>query len=306
MAKVCFLLGIMPRSGTNFVENQLRLHPSCAAPGPVWEDFLVGSASSLKFFVNKLSGKWDGSWFTHYDFDCYARLERNIGKGLESFLLEQLTEKDNIEYLISKTPTVAGLENFQRFFSDCKLLLVVRDGRAVVESGQRTFDWDFEKAVYDWCLNARKIIKYMEVFPQGAFIVRYEELCDRPAETMAAINEYLGIDFRLYPLEAQQQLPVSGSSELKATEGGVHWQPVSRSGDFDPLMRFAHWSPWRHKVFGFLANAEMSKMGYGSTRELSALDRILVALYLATWPLRSFPVICYHAIKNRKLILKTN
>ena len=42
-----FSLGIMPRCGTNFLSNQLLLHPDCAPPEPLWEGYLPAHADRL-------------------------------------------------------------------------------------------------------------------------------------------------------------------------------------------------------------------------------------------------------------------
>ena len=41
-----FILGIMPRSGTNFLHQLITLHPACVS-SPVWEDFLIYPAPLL-------------------------------------------------------------------------------------------------------------------------------------------------------------------------------------------------------------------------------------------------------------------
>ncbi len=306
MAKVCFLLGIMPRCGTNFAENQLILSPDCKSPGPIWEDFLVSNSASLGRFSKNTCHYWNPDWFGGSSTDYQSNLEKSLGRGIESFLLSQLSADDDIDYLISKTPTVKGIENFPRYFEDTKLIIIIRDGRAVVESGQRSFDWDFEKSVLDWKSNAKKIQQFMQGNPGKALLVKYEDLFISPEATIREICDYLDLDFARYPLDAMHDLPVSGSSDLKGKEGEIHWQAVKKDESFDPLKRASSWSSWKHKVFDYIASREMNAFGYDSKRDLSAIDRLAIPLYLLTWPLRALPAVLYHAIKNRKLIIKTN
>lgn len=306
MAKVCFLLGIMPRCGTNVLENYLRLHPDCSAPGPVWEDFLVSSTTKINPVLKQLQGRWDNYWFRDTTENYLSRLERCIGQGLVSFLLSQLNEGCDVKYLISKTPTVKGLNNYQRFFSGERLVVIVRDGRSLIESGQRSFDWNFEKAAFDWAKNARNILAFTECFPDSACLVKYEQLCSDTPMVLEKICNYMLLDYRKYPIDDAMSLPVSGSSDLKENGGKLHWKPTEKTKEFNSLNRFSAWSVWRHKVFNFFAAKEMIELGYVIENRNSFLDQLMVAVYLGLSPLWILPYTAYKLIVNKTLVLKTN
>ena len=53
-----FILGIMQRSGTNYLYNLLLLHPDCRDPAPVWEDYFVHHADLVSKFIKALSRQW--------------------------------------------------------------------------------------------------------------------------------------------------------------------------------------------------------------------------------------------------------
>ncbi len=306
MTKVCFILGIMPRSGTNFLENQLKLHPSCHSPGPIWEDFLISQLPALSRLVKKLNKQWDPRWFENNAADYSANCKASMGKGMEDFLLSQLDNSTPVKYLISKTPTVAGIEHFQHYFPDSKLLIVIRDGRSLIESGQRSFSWDFEKSAFDWSRNVRKIMDYLDINPMKSILIKFEDLCHNPQENMENIMEYLALDFQNYPQNKLDDLPVSGSSELKNKSKGLHWKPVKKDKTFKPTQRHCNWSNWKTKVFYYIAGREMTSVGYDFNVEITMLDKILIPLFLSTWPLRAFPKACFYLLKERKFILKTN
>jgi hypothetical protein len=296
----------MPRCGTNFLENQLRLYPGCSAPGPVWEDFLISNSSILKKYTKNIGRCWDSYWFRNTNQDYISLLERSMGKGLETFLLHQLSENDSSEYLITKTPTVKGIENFSKYFKGIKLIIIIRDGRSVVESGQKSFDWNFEKAVIDWRSNAKKIIEFMDNNPDESLLIKYEDLCSNPEDVIREICEYLEIDFNKFPLRELNNLPISGSSELRGNEGGIHWQAVKKDSKFKPLQRFSNWSPWKHKLYNYIAGKEMKRLGYHIEEKHSFYDHFIIPFYLLLWPLKSIPVVLYFALRYRKLIIKTN
>lgn len=55
-----FIHGILPRSGTNFLWDLLRLHPDCApARVPVDEDWFLAHSDHLVHFVDDVGAAWD-------------------------------------------------------------------------------------------------------------------------------------------------------------------------------------------------------------------------------------------------------
>jgi hypothetical protein len=42
----------------------------------------------------------------------------------------------------------------------------------------------------------------------------------------------------------------------------VHWDPVPKGADFQPLLRFAHWSKAQHQRFNWIAGRELGLFGY--------------------------------------------
>ena len=62
--------------------------------------------------------------------------------------------------LITSTPSVENIHNFFKLFPNVPLLILVRDGRAVVESGVRSFNWNYEQAIREWNRSAQTIIRF--------------------------------------------------------------------------------------------------------------------------------------------------
>ena len=52
------ILGMMPRSGTNFLSDLLCLHPDCAVPDPVLEDYLLHHEDILERYVDSVRWGW--------------------------------------------------------------------------------------------------------------------------------------------------------------------------------------------------------------------------------------------------------
>src|SRR3990172_9928745 len=57
-----FILGILPRSGTNFLNNLLLCHPDCEYPGIVWEDYYLASADLLQRYSERVYRRWPPDW----------------------------------------------------------------------------------------------------------------------------------------------------------------------------------------------------------------------------------------------------
>ncbi|MFM7022552.1 MAG: hypothetical protein ACKOXB_06200 [Flavobacteriales bacterium] len=82
-ARVIFILGIMPRSGTHFLGNLLCHHPDCIASAIPEDGLVVRSNSFTKFVKQNIH-----QWHIHNDLpDIPAKdlLTESIGEGLVSF-----------------------------------------------------------------------------------------------------------------------------------------------------------------------------------------------------------------------------
>ncbi|WNC68458.1 sulfotransferase [Thalassotalea nanhaiensis] len=292
MLKVCFVLGVMPRCGTNFLQNMLRLHTSCYAPGPVWEDFVISQLDILFRYSQRVSNNWDPYWFRNAETNHKDLLMQCLGQGIQDFLKLQVKNsnpKNEIEYIISKTPSLKGIDKYSLFFKNCKFIMIMRDGRSVVASGEKSFSWDFELAAIQWKLNAKKIKKFKKMNDinfDTFLLIKFENLIVEPENQFKKMIEYLGLSLNDFDFSKLKSLPVSGSSDLKSSSKAMHWKPVSKENKFDPLNRFSNWSLNRKKIFHYIAKNEMEYFGYHSDIALSYWDRVWISLYLLIWPIK--------------------
>lgn len=297
--RVVFLLGIMPRSGTNFLAELLCRHPDCGATFHITEDFLLANAHHLETFVNSVHHSWSLLW-GEYDASLKEPLLRALGHGLEQYLYEQ-TEADWLEahrgsdtwpdtvkvrpkVRIARTPSVENLELFTRL-TDAKAIVIIRDGRSVVESGMRSFGWWFEDALQRWASEAKRIIDVANSSPQ-IYCVRYEDLLDdRPGELHKLFN-FISVDPNLYDYEAE--VPVRGSSTFFNKQQGINWHDTKPDESFDPRQRWQHWSRSRRARFSWVAAKEMRGLGYQLEDELNGFWRIYNIYIDTIWPLRKW------------------
>ena len=255
-----FILGIMPRCGTNYLSDLLLLHPDCVPRDTVWEDFTIAHADLLMRYSDRVVQNWDPAWGvcgkTRDEFNA------SLGSGLSSFL--KLHSRGH--RVVSKTPRVDNIDLFFRFFPDAPLVILVRDGRAILESGIRSFGWNREANLHSIARAAKKIGDFKREHDDRVHryrIVHYEDLWQKPAGEMREILNFLGLETDTYDFEKAAQLPIRGSSELvHQSDELLHWDPVDKTPDFDPLSRFEHWSPAMHYRYNRVAGKHIESLGY--------------------------------------------
>ncbi len=286
-----FILGISQRSGTNYLADLLSLHPDCGRPSPLWEDHVLGHAELLLSYARTLCRRWSRQvagpplaaeagrrcpWPDRIH-ESIAHLHPQLCRALGSGVVATLQSLTGRKRLVTKTPSVHNLPLFFDLFPGACLLILVRDGRAVVESGVRSFGWDYESAMHNWARAARTVLAFTqkEGGPPGKYLlVRYEDLVAGGEVQVRRLLDFLGLDACAYDFAAAARLPVKGSSELKAA-GEMHWRPVEKGADFDPLGRWKNWPRARHERFNWLAGTYLGQLGYeamqyGGRRRLSA------------------------------------
>lgn len=277
--KICFIIGVDNRSGTNFTFKLLREHPQCTGPGPIWEDKFLFFSGKLRNYVNVQYRSWNRRWAVDKKIGGQEILLRHLGNSIEDFLKLQITksaakpntsgqnpaESDPPKILLTKSPKPRGIDNFFDLFPNAYLVLLIRDGRAVVESGVRTFGWNYEDAMQRWRNNAQIIIDFEEKYKgmhKNYILLKYEDLVINQENSLIKVFNFLGLDPELFDFDKARSLGVSGSSDLRKGGGDVHWVPTGKNPDFNPLSRFSNWDRKRHARFNWIAEKQMNKFGY--------------------------------------------
>jgi len=260
-----FIIGVHRRCGSNFLTGALKLLGHIQEPQPLAEDYLLEYSSLLMEYVQRTCDKRYKKRFTaEKDFHaCQQRLCRRLGDGLRNFLRDYISPGAR---LITHTPDTDYLEYFPDFFPDAQLVLLVRDGRDVVESAARS--WPSESYSYwmrSWARGARRLLDFMHGVGQHHadkwLLVRYEDLLtDR--QVMENVLRFLGEDPAEYPWEKFENLPLRGSSTERGGRAELHWDPVPKRKDFNPIGRWRSWSRWRRWQFRRIAAREMIELGY--------------------------------------------
>ncbi len=257
------VLGVMPRSGTNFVRDILALHPdTCADPGGLHEFPLLHTARHaamfrrdyIQYFPSSADavGRWDllamlaGAWFRELQHEAGNR------------------------HIVLKSPHVQNLSLAPHVFADVRLILCLRDGRDVVDSWTSTFDQarlgrkTFDQLATEWSLAAQAIL---DCEPGGPgyhprmMVVRYEQLQAGDAALVARMLEHGDLAPERYDFEAYEALPVRGSSRSTAAAERT-WSPQEKDQDFRPVGRWTSWPERRRARFDRIAGSVLERAGY--------------------------------------------
>ncbi len=292
------LLSACPRSGSNYLENLLLLHPHCRK-SKVPEDFFLANSETLLNFCRSVAESWDEWWLERLGGP--SRLAAHIGTALLRFADPGPEEERPAGdfRLILRSPTTEGIATAATLFPTARVLVLVRDGPATVESGRRSFGWPYEEAMLAWRQSVRRVLSLLASGDgPRCQLIRFEDLAADPAHELAQAIAFLGLDPALYPFNRVDEIPVLGSSSFGRTDGeGVHWRPVPKDSSFNPLARAQSWPPHRLARFAWLAGAEQCKLGYFVSRLSSmgpvwnvVLDGLYgarrIAIQIALLPLR--------------------
>jgi hypothetical protein len=268
------LLSACPRSGSNYLEQLLSLHPQCRK-SKVPEDFFLANSETLLNFCRSVADSWDDWWLQRLGGP--SRLAMHIGSALLRFADPCSEEERPLDdsRLMLRSPTTEGIAAATSLFPNAQVLVLVRDGPATVESGRRSFRWPYEEAMLAWRQSARRILSFLaSVDSPRCQLIRFEDLTANPAGEMTRIFVFLGLDPALYPVERIDEVPVFGSSSFGRTDRKeVHWRPVPKDASFDPVARAQSWPRHRLARIAWLAGAEQRRLGY-PVHPLSPMARI--------------------------------
>ncbi|MEE9446499.1 MAG: sulfotransferase [Arenicellales bacterium] len=271
-----FILGIDQRSGTNFLSRLINLHPHCLCSGPIWEDHFLNHSEYLTRYTKNLNEQWDPEWNIKEKTKASAILSAYLGDALTRFLALQSDDvarlnsqignnEKPLHLLLSKTPSVNALENFFTLFPDAYLILLIRDGRAVVESGVKSFNWKYETAMHRWRDNAQTILDFKKKCAphnKKLLVVKYEDLILNEHKSVTNILIFLDLDPTIFNFSHAHSLGIVGSSDIKKEHDKMHWNNVPKYLDFQPLNRFKYWTKFQHARFNWIAGKQMRAFGY--------------------------------------------
>jgi protein-tyrosine sulfotransferase len=255
-----FIQGIMPRSGTVYVGELLRLHPDLFAyPYQIWEF----PALSLTDRVIELQKKFIDGYRLNRDKFGDSDFLPVFGGALMAYL-HALSPADR--RVLVKMPSAQFLNYFFTMFPHENVLILVRDGRDLVHSTLRTWKHlNFVQVCLRWNRSARVVLDTVAQFAgerrSGYWLAKYEDALQEPEAFVRQACERFELDEKRFPYDKINEIRVIGSSKLE-NKGEVRWQHLDRPKDFKPSGYWTKWSPLRKMLFKNIAGKSLIDLGY--------------------------------------------
>ena len=236
------IIGISPRSGTNYLSNIVNCFDGFEPVEIAKEDHLFEKAYLLEKFSRDCTSRWIPWNDESYDaLEAKQKVMQGLGDGLVASFRNSLEDRKATPVL--KTPITFCTRNrlldsdyssIYELFPDAKVILLTRNSTDTIMSAHRTWPKKpFLLIVLRWIMGARHILKIVE----GAgsqknnqpLLVKYEEIIQRPIETAKKIGTFLQQDANISLESRVRDLPIIGSSKTKDKNGNVTWEPVSKN-----------------------------------------------------------------------------
>lgn len=254
--------GIMPRSGTVYVGELLRRHPSLYAYAHhLWEF----PAVQLTPDVAQLQQKFVLGYKGNHDKLGDADFLPLFGAALIAYLYEPVPQGQRV---LAKMPSAQYLTDFFTMFPYEQLLILVRDGRDVVHSTLRTWPrLNFIQVCLRWNRSAQMVLSAAQRFSRtrstGYWLARYEDALHDPETFIREACRRFELDESAYPYADIDSIRVIGSSKLeKENDKGVSWQHLQKPQNFSPTQYWKQWSALRKSLFKVIAGQSLRDLGY--------------------------------------------
>ncbi|WP_417857405.1 sulfotransferase [Xanthomarina gelatinilytica] len=258
-SRYIFILGITQRSGTNFLINLFADNKNVKLSKHPGEDFIVYSGDYLLQHFNSLTSKWNDSWGGMEKATRIEQYKKEIRQAILKYLSPDELKKN--EFCITKTPSAKNISKFFKLFPNSQLVVLIRNGKDVVESCVNGFDWSYSQAMKNYKENANYIKAFMQEHKDNPnfILVKFEDLVSKREETLKALFSNLTIDDENYNYTTD--IPIYGSSFIKV-KGKITWEPQMPKKDFNPLERSKDWSFYRRLQYKLICGNVHKSLGY--------------------------------------------
>lgn len=273
-----FFIGGAMKSGTTWLQMLLDSHPrlGCGGEGHFMDRLSPGLDEALLAYNRYVHGKNSifreiGGYGIFSAEDCGYLLSQAI-----LLLMDKTSGKPGALAIGEKTPNnVEYYDLLHRLFPQARFVTIIRDGRDAAVSAwfhnRRTSpDWFSGKFptlmqyvdyfAYYWGDYVRRGEEFRSAHPDLCHCLRYEDLLARPADTLAALLAFLGVDNGAATVDAC----LEATSFLRLSQGRERGQEDTASffrkgvsGDWRN-----HFDPPMLDLFRSQAHGWLEKMGY--------------------------------------------
>ena len=220
--KICFIIGMMPRTGTNWAYDILMQSNHTGNIGPIWEDNLLNHVETLESAAKKIASSWDSKWKADHQKIEVLRLteslQKNFELGLEKFIHQQFLtsscEADNPTYLILKSPNAWHIKPPKTLLQRNKCIILTRNPHDLIASGMASFGWRLFGACNRYIESTKAIVQLNDSCNQ-CLTISFEDLKENLCESAQQLYNYLDISLPSFDFSS---LAVRGKSPTKKNE----------------------------------------------------------------------------------------
>jgi hypothetical protein len=246
-----FVLGC-PRSGTTVLGESLQRHPQ------------VCGGTETHFFIPVLQA-FDEVWqYSVERLPSHLNWLEAEGIGKEAFLLhyarglkDVIASRATCERWLDHTGgNVLVWDMLRKVFPDAQFVLIVRDGRNVVESVMHSFwggPFSFRDATEMWVEHAEAGIAALAVATAGqGHLVTYESVVAAPHDRLREVVDFLGLpwsDEVVTPFTHEPLLNSSFPGDTAGDKLSAKWQS---------------WEGWKRREFEEIGGSMLRHFGYES------------------------------------------
>ena len=180
-----FIVGPMG-SGTTLLRLMLDSHPDIAIAR---ETGIARSMMAMKSIPFRPNGA--ELWHKRLGYSDHRRDERI--RDFYAQMFERFAAKRGKRRWGDKTPFhLWHVHNLAHFWPHARFIGVVRHPGATMHSAVTRFEWEWEKAAFNWEAQTRELINVTQAMGDKASMCRYEDLVLDPEDVMRSMLEWLG------------------------------------------------------------------------------------------------------------------
>ncbi|OLF77263.1 hypothetical protein AWH61_10135 [Alteromonas sp. W12] len=244
-----FIVSPLNRSGTNFLANLILETGEFQMPKGINEDYFSVYSDNLTRYVDSTIKHWSKPFS-----DPKSKEKDEILAEFGDVLLNRAKKKCvNEKRLLLKCPRPNNIENVFKLFPTAKVLFCIRNGKSTVDSFEKSFNhYTFKDIVDLWAKGCREIDKCVSRYPNAGnvLVINYEDIVRAEHSTIEKINSFCNLTKGLSK-DSIENLPIFGSSTNKNDENKLHWSPVKKTSNFDPLSRGNDWGWTKRMLYNY-------------------------------------------------------
>lgn len=264
LPRIVFLHGVMPRSGTNYLQSLLELHPDVVVnPYGIRELPFLNTVEDARLYEGRFLRLYRRNRESFGDLETFCYMVSGFLRRIEAGFPAGKT-------VVIKSPHTRMMRYFPYLFPAERCLIVLRDGRRAVQSTIDTWPLRFLGRTFadvcrEWSFGTEAALEAQSRMSTDACrLVRFEDAVAAPDGTARDLMRFLELDEGRYPFERIGDLPILGSSRASRRNGEVSWTPVAKPEGFDPSKHPIDWSRKRRTLFDAVAGDMQKKAGYAA------------------------------------------